>query len=117
MRHAFPTLAALALLGLMLPAGTARAAEPTGQDLYKAHCKVCHAAGSPHGEYTPMSLIQEQWETFFKKKYEAKHQGLDHPGLAGKKVLEVVSPDLLVKIRKFAIDHAADSEQPMTCGK
>lgn len=114
--HVIASMSALALL-LLLGGSGASWAGPSGQDLYKAHCKVCHAAESPHGEYTPMTLIQDQWERFFKQKYETKHAGLDHPSEAGKKVLDVITPEMLAKIKKFAIDHAADSEQPMTCGK
>ena len=89
--------------------------EQSGQELYKANCKVCHAAGSAHGEYTPVTLIQDQWQKFFETKYAAKHKDVAFPD--GKKVSDVITPELLAKISKFAIDHAADSEQPMTCGK
>ena len=30
----------------------------SGKNLYKKHCKSCHMADSPNGEYTPMTLIQ-----------------------------------------------------------
>jgi len=33
-----------------------------------------------------------------------------------KSLTEVLNEDLLKKIREFCVDHAADSEQPMTCG-
>jgi len=106
------------LLGFLTAgANAASAGEPEGQQLYKAHCKVCHAADSEHGEYTPMTLIQTQWERFFDRKYEKKHAELTFPEADGKKVLEVITPEMLEKIKQFAIDHAADSEQPMTCGK
>lgn len=108
------TLAA-AVLATLAFAPAALAGEPNGQDLYKTHCKSCHAAGSAHGEYTPMTLIQDQWERFFKEKYAAKHATAQMPD--GRKVLEAITPDMLAKIKKFSVDHAADSEQPMTCGK
>ena len=107
-------LAALLALGVA-PLASAAGKEASGQDLYKAHCKVCHAAGSPHGEYTPMTLIQDQWERFFATKYQAKHQEQSLPD--GRQVMDAITPDQLAKIKKFAVDHAADSEQPMTCGK
>jgi cytochrome c5 len=90
--------------------------EATGQELYKEHCKSCHTKGSKNGEYTPMTLIQEQWERFFDKKFVPSHQSAVDEKHGGKKVPEVISPDMLKKIRKFAVDHAADSESPATCG-
>lgn len=107
-------LAALLALGVA-PLASAAGKDASGQDLYKANCKVCHAAGAPHGEYTPMTLIQDQWERFFATKYQAKHQELSFPD--GRKVMDAITPAQLAKIKKFAVDHAADSEQPMTCGK
>ena len=97
-------------------AGLAAAGEPDGRVLFKEYCKPCHVANSPNGEVTPMTLIQEQWERFFKEKLVSSHKELVDPTHAGKKVLEVITPEMLEKIKKFAIDHAADSEHPMTCG-
>jgi hypothetical protein len=34
----------------------------------------------------------------------------------GGKVPDVITPEMLKKIKKFAVDHAADSESPATCG-
>ncbi len=110
---AFALAAALGVSGLAM---TAPEKTVPGQDLYKNYCKPCHQADSPHGEYTPMTLIQDQWKRFFKDKYEAKHREVVDEHHEGKKVLEVITPDMLEKIKKFAIDHAADSEHPMTCG-
>ncbi len=88
----------------------------SGQDLYRNNCKTCHEASSPHGEYTPMTLIQDQWKRFFKDKYEATHREVVDEKHEGRKVVDVITPEMLEKIKKFAIDHAADSEHPMTCG-
>jgi hypothetical protein len=44
------------------------------------------------------------------------HQDVEAPDDSGKKLLEVLDEDMIKQIRKFAIDHAADSESPMTCG-
>ena len=89
---------------------------PTGQELYKEYCKDCHVAGAPAGEYTPMTLIQDQWTRFFDKKYQRAHEGVLDAKHGGKPVTETISPEMLESIRKFAVDHAADSESPMTCG-
>lgn len=108
----------LAVVGaaVLATAGLASAAEPDGRVLFKDYCKPCHAANSPHGEVTPMTLIQDQWERFFKEKLVPSHKELVDGNHGGKKVLEVITPEMLQKIKKFAIDHAADSEHPMTCG-
>ena len=87
-----------------------------GMDLYKEYCRPCHEVDSPNGEYTPMTLIQDQWERFFDKKYVDTHSGVMDPNHDNKPVTEVISDDDLETIKNFAIDHAADSEQPMTCG-
>ncbi|MGE5237025.1 MAG: hypothetical protein ACM3O7_11815 [Acidobacteriota bacterium] len=97
-------------------AGLAWAGEPDGRVLFKEYCKPCHAANSPHGEVTPMTLIQDQWVRFFKEQLVPSHQELVDANHGGKKVLDVITPEMLEKIKKFAIDHAADSEHPMTCG-
>lgn len=103
----------LALVGVSM----AEEKKPTdGKALYKEYCKPCHMSGSKHGEYTPMSLIQDQWERFFKDKLVPSHKEVTDPDHENKKVLDIITPELLQKIKKFAIDHAADSEQPMTCG-
>jgi mono/diheme cytochrome c family protein len=112
-----------AALGLAsaLALGAAAAAlgadkEPGGKELYKEYCKPCHTSGSKAGEYTPMTLTQEQWERFFDKKVVSAHEKVVDKAHGEKKVLDVVSPEQIKKIRQFAIDHAADSESPATCG-
>ena len=92
------------------------AKKPKGNDLYKEYCKPCHEADSPNGEYTPMTLIQDQWKRFFDDKYEGSHAAVMDPAHGDKPVTEVITEDDLELIKEFAIDHAADSEHPMTCG-
>lgn len=109
------TVAGAALLVTVTAAG-ADAKPIPGKDLFRDYCKTCHAAGSPNGEYTPMTLIGEQWARFFDRKYVRTHEGVIDSAHGGKPVTEVITPVMLEQIRKFAIDHAADSESPMTCG-
>ena len=90
--------------------------KPKGIDLYKEYCKPCHLPDSANGEYTPMTMIQVQWERFFDTKFVDTHAELVDEQHGGKRVTEAISEDNLKVIRKFAVDHAADSEQPMTCG-
>jgi len=100
---------------LLTAAGTASAQNLNGKELYRNNCKVCHDKGSPNGQYTPMTLTQDQWRSFFKTKLIPSHKSLVHPK-AGGKLLELLTPDQMKAIQRFAIDHAADSEQPATCG-
>ena len=94
----------------------ASAAGPlNGKELYRNNCKVCHDKGSSHGQYTPMTLTQDQWRKFFSTKLVPSHKSAVDPK-TGKKLLETLTPDQLKAIQRFAIDHAADSEQPATCG-
>jgi hypothetical protein len=88
----------------------------SGKDLYKQDCRVCHDKGSPNGEYTPMSLTQDQWKAFFKNKFTTKHKDVILPQ-QNKKLLEMLTPLQIEKIQKFCVDHAADSEQPQTCSE
>lgn len=88
----------------------------TGKDLYKLNCKVCHEKNSPNGEYTPMTLTQDQWKKFFETKLAATHKDAVLKS-ENKKLLEFLSTEQMSKIKKFCIDHAADSEQPQTCSE
>jgi len=110
----------LAAGSLILAALTIAAApkdgQRTGQQLYKEYCKGCHLADSPNGEYTPMSLIQDQWKDFFDTKLVPAHEAVVDPAHEGKKVLDLMTPEETKVLRDWTIDHAADSEHPMTCG-
>ncbi len=86
-----------------------------GKELYRNNCKVCHDKGSPNRQYTPMTLTQDQWRNFFKLKLVPAHKNVLDPK-TGKKLLEQLTPEQIKAIQRFAIDHAADSEQPATCG-
>jgi hypothetical protein len=110
--------AAFLFLSLTLSLGLLHAAgeKATGKDLFKAHCRTCHGPKGPAKEVTPMTLIQEQWERFFKDKFASTHAAVKNPAQGDKPVPEAIPAEDLEKIKQFAIDHAADSEQPSTCG-
>jgi len=75
-----------------------------GKYLYKKNCKTCHVAGAEGGELTPLSKTQAQWDRFFDQKGE---NCAKHAGVSGQDVKD---------IQQFLFDHAADSDQPETCG-
>jgi hypothetical protein len=87
-----------------------------GKELFKTQCKVCHTEDSKAGEYTPMSLIMDQWDEFFDESFAETHKEV--PSLDDKETMvpDMFDKDMIKKLRKFCVDHAADSEQPMTCG-
>ncbi len=107
---------AACVLGLLIACASSAAAQnANGKELYRNNCKVCHDKGSPQGQYTPMTLTQDQWRSFFKLKFATSHRNVLNPKTGGK-LLEELTPDQMKAIQRFAIDHAADSEQPATCG-
>lgn len=107
---------ALATSGFFATAALAESQVEQAQRLYREYCRDCHDDGSPDGEYTPMSLIQDQWIRFFDRKYERKHRKVIDEKHGGVPVTEAISPEDLEMIRTFVVDHAADTDQPMTCG-
>jgi hypothetical protein len=52
---------------------------------------------------------------FFSTRLVPAHKTAILPG-SSKKLMESLTPEQLKAIQRFAIDHAADSEQPATCG-
>ena len=102
-------------IALLLGVCTAAAFAADGKALYRNNCKVCHDKNSPNGTYSPMTLTQDQWQKFFKVKLVPSHQSVVHPTV-NKKLMECLSPDEMKAIQNFCVDHAADSEQPATCG-
>jgi hypothetical protein len=124
-KHTFKVVLILALAALVsasaLAEGTdedpkAKIKKMDGKELYKNFCKTCHTEDSAAGEYTPMSLIMDQWDEFFDDTLAETHQDLTCPKDEKTKLMDVIDKDMIKKIRKFCVDHAADSEQPMTCG-
>lgn len=115
-------LALVSLLALtaVLAAAEGKPAEKApkldGKELFKANCKACHGPEAAAGEITPMSLIGEQWERFFDKQLAETHKDAAAPGVEGKTLLEVLTPEAIKELRAWCVDHAADSEHPMTCG-
>ena len=94
----------------------AKLAEMDCKAIFKNVCKSCHAEDADAGEYTPMTLIMEQWDEIFQDTYVETHQEMACPKDETKMLTDVLTEDALKKVQKFCVDHAADSEQPMTCG-
>lgn len=106
---------AIVLTGVVAVVCAAADKPADGKALYRQNCKVCHDKGSSHGVFTPMTLTQDQWRKFYSTKLIPAHKNAIVPP-SGKKLLEFLTPDQIKAIQRFTIDHAADSEQPATCG-
>jgi cytochrome c5 len=115
MRYLIRCAVLLVIAAAVALSAVAADARPEGKSLYRNNCKVCHDKGSKNGVYTPMTLTQEQWRKFFNAKLIPAHKAAVHPK-EGKKVLELLTPEQMKAIQRFCVDHAADSEQPATCG-
>ncbi|MEP5763770.1 MAG: hypothetical protein ABJ308_04220 [Halieaceae bacterium] len=115
MIRVFCIAAGVALTLMLSPLASAETSVEEAQRLYREHCRHCHTDGSEAGKYNPTTLIQAQWIRFFDRKYEREHRKVIDTRFGDRPVTEVISPEELEKIRRFAVDHAADTEQPMTC--
>jgi len=58
----------------------------------------------------------DQWDEFYDETFAETHKEVACPKDKDKKVTDMIDKDMIKKLRKFCVDHAADSEQPMTCG-
>jgi cytochrome c5 len=77
-----------------------------GKYWFKKSCKSCHGKDSDSGEVTPLIKTQKQWERYFRKDV---HHGEE-------KLQGTFEAEQLIHIQFFLINHAADSDQPETCG-
>ena len=89
----------------------------SGKELYKAYCKHCHDADSPHGEYAPMTLIQEQWERFFDEDYVEIHKEIADSIRGGDKITESITEKMLEKIIEFCRNHQYINEVVKSVGE
>ncbi|WP_306600007.1 c-type cytochrome [Geothrix sp. 21YS21S-2] len=89
------------------------AAEPKGSDtkgkfFFKKNCKSCHVENGKAAVVTPLSKTQAQW----RKVFDAGKHGRTGEGFSPK----YGTPEQILDIKTFLINHASDSPQPETCG-
>ncbi len=77
-----------------------------GKFYYKKTCKSCHGKKGDGGELTPVSKTIKQWQRVFKKDKHYKKV----------KLSKDFDATQLKQIEFFLENHAADSDQPETCG-
>jgi len=105
------TLAALFLATLALSTGTLaeekKGSDKQGKFLFRSKCKECHWPEEEGGDVTPMTFTQAQWKSFFDRYKHKRKKDVWH---------DVFTPEELLDIKTYLINHASDSEQPETCG-
>ena len=100
-------LTVAALLAAPLVAET-KGSDAKGKFYYKKDCKSCHVAGGGASVLTPLSKTTGQWKKFFESGGHGKAGGTLSP--------KYCTPEQLLDIKTFLINHASDSPQPETCG-
>lgn len=90
-----------------------RANPKKGKVYYKKHCRVCHDGSKEAPTLEPITKTMEQWGREFAPKgivLAACHKRVtDEVGV------KLTDQDLL-DIQSYLVQHAADSDQPATCG-
>lgn len=99
------TFAGIIAIGAAL--AYAGGSESKGKFNFKKTCKPCHLKNAKGGEVTPLTKTQEQWQRYFKL-------GTHNKGT--EKLSTFLTPEQLVDVQTFLVNHAADSPQPETCG-
>jgi cytochrome c5 len=95
-------------LAIFIAAGAMAGGNQTkGKFNFKKTCKPCHMKGAKNGEVTPLTKTQEQWQRYFK-------DGTHNKGT--EKLTTLLTPEQLIDVETFLVNHAADSPQPETCG-
>ena len=105
-------MATALVVGLPTDADAARANPRRGKVFYKANCRTCHDGSTEAVELSPLSKTISQWMREFSERGEVQtclNRLRDHSGN------ELTEQDLL-DIQTYLVQHAADSDQPATCG-
>ena len=97
----------VALAAFTAAVAVAAGSENKGKFNFKKTCKPCHTKGAKGGEVTPLTKTQEQWQRYFKT-------GTHNKGT--EKLDKLLTPEQLLDVQTFLVNHAADSPQPETCG-
>ena len=80
-----------------------------GKTLFKNGCKTCHIKGGEAKDLTPMGKTQAQWDRAFKNIDPMAQR-------VAKKTGKPLTATDLDDMKAYLVAHAADSDQPETCG-
>lgn len=109
-----PVLIAVVAVVVTASAGLA-AGRPNpnrGKSLFKSTCKACHVQKGEAKNLAPLTKTQAQWTRAFKA---GTVEGCVKK--AAVKTGKALTPQDLADMEAFLVAHAADSDQPETCGQ
>ncbi len=106
------SLVVLGLLVAVFAVAGPRANPRKGKVFYKKYCRVCHDGSNGGSDLTPMSKTMDQWSRAFKPGGDVE----SHIGKVKEKTGTDLTAQDLLDIQAFLVQHAADSDQPATCG-
>jgi len=84
-----------------------KGSEKKGKFTFRSKCKECHWPEEEGGDVTPITFTQAQWKNFFARYKHKRKKDIWH---------EQFTPEELLDVQTYLIEHASDSEQPETCG-
>ncbi|MGE3276842.1 MAG: cytochrome c [Vicinamibacterales bacterium] len=102
--------ALLSLAGFVTVAGAAGPNPNRGKSLFRSTCKTCHVKDGEAKDISPLSKTQAQWQRVFKSQITPMVARVE--SRTGK----ALTPSDLADMQLFLVSHAADSDQPETCG-
>jgi cytochrome c5 len=100
----------LSLAVFVTSAAGAGANPNRGKTLFKSTCKSCHVKDGDAKDLTPLSKTQAQWTRVFKSNIDPMVKRVQT------KTGKALAAADLADIQLFLVSHAADSDQPETCG-
>ena len=94
------------LFGFMVVTNAATSHASDGKNVFVNKCGSCHKSGGEAPVFAPTKYASSQWERFFgRNKHKRK-----------KDISSELSEADLNAVKKYLIDHAADSDQPEAVG-
>jgi mono/diheme cytochrome c family protein len=100
----------LSLVALVTVTAAAGPNQNHGKSLFRSTCKTCHVKDGGAKDLTPMSKTQAQWDRVFKTNITTMAKRVET------KTKTTLKPADLDDMKAFLVAHAADSDQPETCG-
>ncbi|MDM8525194.1 cytochrome c [Desulfococcaceae bacterium HSG8] len=104
MKKTLISFAFLILGGLLFYCSPSCSAD--GETLFNTKCGKCHNSRGQGPVFAPVRYASSQWERFFQRN---KHK-------RKKDISKEVTPEEAELIKKYLVDHAADSDRPIAAG-